>query len=188
MRMALVGRPRYRKGRPSPQDPAALPAHDCIGLRPPTHGGSLGWEFGRRGKAVTVQPEGRIVLNATDLVVDASLAGLGLAWVPANVVAAHVGRGRLVALLDDRAVTFPGYRFDYAMRSASPAVSLVAEAQRAAATRRRCRRSGVQAARRAASTLKRPGPVTDNNRKMKQNRIASSPPFWIGVSTPPFDA
>lgn len=130
MRMALVGSPRYLKGRSPLATPADLAAHDCIGLRLPTHGGVLAWEFKRRGRATTMHPTGRIVVNATDLIVGAALAGLGLAWVPSDVVADPVARGKLVALMDDWAITYPGYHLYYATRSASPAVSLVVDALR----------------------------------------------------------
>ncbi len=130
LRMALVASPRYLEGHSPPRSPADLAKHACIGLRLPTHGGLLAWEFRRRGRTVTTQATGRIVVNATDLVVATALAGLGLAWVPADVVAEQVARGKLIALLEEWAVVYPGYHLYYATRSASPAVSLVVEALR----------------------------------------------------------
>jgi DNA-binding transcriptional LysR family regulator len=134
LRMTVVGSPGYLNARGRPRTPADLAAHDCIGLRLPTHGGLLDWEFERRGKRMTTRASGRVVLNATDLVVAAATAGFGLAWVPDDLVADHVHAGRLVAVLDDWATRFPGYHLYYASRSASPAVALVVEALRGPAT------------------------------------------------------
>gem|GEM_PF-3677765 len=61
---------------------------------------------------------------------DPALAGLGLAWVPADLVAKQVAAGRLVPVLDDWAATCPGYHLFHAGRHASPAVTLVVDALR----------------------------------------------------------
>jgi len=58
------------------------------------------------------------------------LAGHGLAWVPDDVVAEHIAKGRLMSVLDDWAASYPGYHLYYASRRASPAVALVVEALR----------------------------------------------------------
>jgi DNA-binding transcriptional LysR family regulator len=130
MRMAVVGSPRYFKHHPRPGTPHDLTGHDCIGLRLPTHGSLLHWEFKRRGRNVNVQARGRLVFNSSGLIVAAALAGYGLAWVPADIVDEHVAAGRLLTALDEWAVTFPGYHLYYASRGASPAVARVVEALR----------------------------------------------------------
>jgi DNA-binding transcriptional LysR family regulator len=130
MRLVVVGSPGYfqRHGRPRlPQD---LTDHDCIGLRLPSHGGLLPWEFKRRGKSLNAHVSGRLVFNSSEMVIAAALGGHGLAWVPDDAVAEHVGTGRLVSVLDDWSQTFPGYHAYYATRSASPALGLVVEALR----------------------------------------------------------
>jgi DNA-binding transcriptional LysR family regulator len=47
MKMAIVGSPAYLANRDSPKLPADLTAHNCIGLRLPTHGGVYAWELKR---------------------------------------------------------------------------------------------------------------------------------------------
>ncbi|KQU89765.1 LysR family transcriptional regulator [Variovorax sp. Root318D1] len=131
MRMAVVGSPAYFSHHPEPLVPRDLTEHDCICLRLPTHGGLLNWEFKRRGRSTNAQVTGRLVFNKTDLIFAAALAGHGLAWLPADLVNKSVAAGRLVAVLDDWAVTYPGYHLYYATRSASPALALVVEALRA---------------------------------------------------------
>lgn len=130
MRIAVVASPAYFDRRPRPATPQDLTEHDCIGLRLPTHGGLLSWEFRRRGRSVNVQVTGRLVFNGSDLMVAAALAGQGLAWVPDDVVGEHVAAGRLVTVLDDWAMTYPGYHLYYASRRASPALALVVAALR----------------------------------------------------------
>jgi DNA-binding transcriptional LysR family regulator len=130
MRLSVVGSPGYFARRPPPRAPQDLTDHDCIGMRLPTHGGLLAWEFKRRGKSVNVHVNGRLVFNSTELILAAALAGQGLAWVPADLVGASIADGRLRSTLDDWATTFPGYHLYYASRRASPALTLVVDALR----------------------------------------------------------
>lgn len=130
-RMTVVGSPDYFARRPRPRAPRDLTEHDCICLRLPTHGGLLNWEFKRRGKSTNAHVKGRLVFNTTELTVAAALDGHGLAWVPADIVNESIARGRLTAVLEDWAITYPGHHLYYASRSASPALTLVVEALRA---------------------------------------------------------
>ena len=130
MRLVAVGSPGYFRRHPRPRVPQDLTGHDCIGLRLPSHGGLLPWEFKRRGKSLNAHVSGRLVFNSSEMVVAAALGGHGLAWVPDDVVGEHIAKGRLVSVLDDWSQTFPGYHAYYATRSASPALGLVVEALR----------------------------------------------------------
>jgi DNA-binding transcriptional LysR family regulator len=130
MRTTTVGSAAYFARYPRPRSPPGLTAHDCIGRRLPTHGGLMGWEFKRRGKTINVQVSGRLVFNNSSCIVDAALAGHGLAWLPDDLVRDHIDNDRLVSVLDEWAVTYPGYHLYYASRRASPAVALVVEALR----------------------------------------------------------
>ena len=130
MRLVVVGSPNYFQRHPHPSEPQDLTLHDCIGLRLPSHGGLLPWEFKRRGKSLNAHVTGRLVFNSSEMVVAAALDGYGLAWVPDDAVGEHIANGRLVSVLDDWSQTFPGYHAYYATRSASPALGLVVEALR----------------------------------------------------------
>ncbi|HEY4083687.1 MAG TPA: LysR family transcriptional regulator [Burkholderiaceae bacterium] len=133
MAMTVVGSPAYFARHRPPLKPQDLTEHDCVCLRLPTHGGLLSWEFKRRGKSTNAHVAGRLVFNTTELIVGAALAGHGLAWLPADIVREHVAARRLISVLDDWAVTYPGYHLYYASRSASPALALVVKALRYAA-------------------------------------------------------
>jgi DNA-binding transcriptional LysR family regulator len=130
MRMAVVGSPAYLARQRRPTTPQDLTEHHCIRQRLPTHGGLMNWEFKRRGRSVTAHVTGRLVFNGSSLIVEAAVTGHGLIWVPEDIVAEHVAAGRLAKVLDDWAITYPGYHLYYASRRASPAVALVVEALR----------------------------------------------------------
>ena len=130
MRMAVVGSPAYFSRHAPPAVPQDLTSHACIGMRLPTRGGLLPWEFMQGGKLFGLHLKGPLVFNHGDLILAAALAGHGLAWQPQDMVAAHIESGHLHAVLDDYAAVFPGYHLDYASRRASPAIALVVEALR----------------------------------------------------------
>jgi DNA-binding transcriptional LysR family regulator len=131
MRMAVVGAPAYFAGRPRPRRPQDLTAHNCINLRLPTHGGLYAWEFEKGGRELRVRVEGQLVFNETALILDATLAGLGLAYLPEDQVQAHLDEGRLVRVLADWCPPFPGYHLYYpSRRQPTPAFALLVEALR----------------------------------------------------------
>jgi DNA-binding transcriptional LysR family regulator len=135
MRIVVVGSPAYFAGHPQPSTPQDLGEHDCIGLRLPTHGGLLPWEFKQGARAVNAHVKGRLVFNQNQLVVEAALAGHGLAWLPQDLVEEHIKAGRLVTTLNRWTITYPGYHLYYATRRASQALMLVVEALRLQKTR-----------------------------------------------------
>jgi DNA-binding transcriptional LysR family regulator len=130
MRMVVVGSPAYFERNSPPQRPQDLSEHDCIGLRLPTYGGLLAWEFKHGERITTVHVEGRLVFNRSDLMADAAVAGNGLAWLPDDMVRKHLAAGRLVTTLDEWEITFPGYHLYYASRRSSSALALVVDALR----------------------------------------------------------
>lgn len=130
MRMVVVGSPAYFERHDPPQTPQELGEHDCIGLRLPTHGGLLAWEFSHGGHRTNVHVDGRLVFNRSDLMAEAAVAGQGLAWLPDDMVRAQLAEGLLVTTLDGWEMTFPGYHLYYASRRSSSALSLVVDALR----------------------------------------------------------
>jgi DNA-binding transcriptional LysR family regulator len=131
MRMAVVGAPAYFAKRKKPRTPQELTGHVCINLRLPTLGGVYAWEFEKGGRELKVRVEGQLVLNNLDLKVSAVLAGLGLAYVPADQAAQHIAEGRLVRVLDDWCPPFSGYHLYYpSRRQHTPAFALLVDALR----------------------------------------------------------
>ncbi|RZJ44141.1 MAG: LysR family transcriptional regulator [Brevundimonas sp.] len=129
--MAVVATPEYLATRPHPKTPQDLAAHDCIGLRLPTHGGLYAWDFRKKSQAVEVRIQGRAVFNTILMMRNAALEGLGLAYLPEDRVEADIASGRLVRVLQDWCAPLPGYHLYYTTRRRpSPAFALVVDALR----------------------------------------------------------
>ncbi|MGO7182080.1 LysR family transcriptional regulator [Rhizobium brockwellii] len=131
MRMAVVGAPAYFDTGPKPLMPQDLTDHNCINLRLPTYGSVYAWEFEKNGRELKVRVEGQLVFNNIALRLNAVLAGLGLAYVPEDLVEANLADGRLVRVLEDWCPPFPGYHLYYpSRRHTSPAFAVVVDALR----------------------------------------------------------
>jgi DNA-binding transcriptional LysR family regulator len=116
LRMAVVGAPSYFAARPHPKTPQALTDHVCINLRLPTHGGIYAWEFAKGRRELRVRVEGQLIFNGTAPMLDAALAGTGLAYLPEDDVQAHLADGRLIRVLADWCPPYPGYHLYYPSR------------------------------------------------------------------------
>jgi DNA-binding transcriptional LysR family regulator len=131
VRMAVVGAACYFATRRRPQTPQELTAQDCINLRLPTYGGLYAWEFEKDGREVKVRVEGRLVFNTIDPILDAALAGFGLAYLPEDFVKRHLVGGELVQVLGDWCQPFPGYHLYYtSRRQPTPAFAVLVDALR----------------------------------------------------------
>jgi DNA-binding transcriptional LysR family regulator len=114
-----------------PKTPQDLTAHVGINLRLPTHGGLYAWEFEKGKREVKVRVEGQLTFNTSPPMLDAALAGFGLAYLPEDDVAEHVEAGRLVRVLADWCPPYPGYHLYYpSRRQPTPAFALLVEALR----------------------------------------------------------
>lgn len=129
-RQALVGTPSYFARRPRPTTPHDLINHACINLRLPTSGGLWPWPFVKKGRELKVRAEGPLAFNAIPLILHSALAGLGLAYLPEDVVQDHVTAGRLVRVLADWSPLVTGYHLYYPNRQPSPAFSRLVDALR----------------------------------------------------------
>ncbi len=127
----LVGAPSYFKERSKPKTPHDLTEHHCIALRLPTSGGFWSWPFVKNRRELKVRPEGNLAFNTITLHLDTALAGLGLAYLPEDVVKDHLAQGRLVRVLADWSVQMSGYHLYYpSRRQNTPAFSLLVDALR----------------------------------------------------------
>ena len=130
-RIAVVGAPSYFAGRESPRSPQDLLSHSCINLRLPTYDSNLTWEFEKDGKELNVHVEGQVTFSSSDQILQAALKGFGIAYVPEDMVAAHLIEGRLIQVLEDWCAPFQGYHLYYpSRRQSSPAFNLLVNALR----------------------------------------------------------
>ena len=131
VRFAVVGTKSYFARRPPPKAPQDLIGHTCINLRLPTYGGLYAWEFERGGRELKVRVEGQLVFNGIFQVLDAALAGFGLAFVPEDLAQPHLAKGRLKRVLEEWCSPWPGYHLYYpSRRQSSAAFALLVDALR----------------------------------------------------------
>jgi len=131
MRLVVVGAPSYLAKHRTIETPQDLTEHNCINVRLPTHGGLYAWEFEKDGREIRVRVDGQLTFNGLPQILNAALAGFGLAFLPEDMVETHVAAGRLQRVLDDWCAPFPGYHLYYpSRRQPSPAFSLLVEALR----------------------------------------------------------
>jgi DNA-binding transcriptional LysR family regulator len=129
LRMAVVGSPTYFAGREKPETPQELTAHRCINLRLPTRGGIYAWEFEKDGRALRVRVEGPLVFNATAPMLEAALAGFGLAYLPEDIAQPFIGNNTLVRVLEPWCQAYAGYHLYYpSRRQPTPAFAVLVEA------------------------------------------------------------
>jgi DNA-binding transcriptional LysR family regulator len=131
LRMAVIGAPSYFKKRPEPKRPQDLIAHNCINLRLATHGGLYAWEFEKGARELKARVEGQLTFNGTFQMLNAALAGFGLAYVPEDLVLRHIAKGRLKRVLEDWCPPYSGYHLYYpSRRQSSAAFALLVDALR----------------------------------------------------------
>ena len=122
MHYLVVASPDYVARRGRPQTPGDLYAHNCIRYRLPG-GGFIPWVFVADGKTFEIQVEGSVVvINDPELVINAALEGIGVAYLYEEYVAPLVASGRLVSLLDKSALPVTdGFFLFYPSRRQNPA-------------------------------------------------------------------
>jgi DNA-binding transcriptional LysR family regulator len=127
----VVGAPSYFRKRSKPKTPYDLTRHNCIALRLPTSGGLWSWPFLKNGRELKVRPEGQLAFNSIALHLDTALAGLGLAYLPEDVVKDYLAKGRLVRVLANWSARMSGYHLYYpSRRQQTPAFTLLVDALR----------------------------------------------------------
>lgn len=116
VRFAVVGSPKLFRDQPPPKRPADLAKFPCLCIREGS-GGLYRWEFSRRGRKQSVDVRGPMTLNASELMRDAAVAGVGLAYLNEWAIEADLKAKRLVRVLEDWTPLFgdiclyyPGHR------------------------------------------------------------------------------
>ncbi len=114
-RMVMVAAPSFLNGRDAPGHPRELAGYPCIGHRFPS-GALYRWELERDGEAMEVAVEGPLTVNDDRLILEAALAGVGLAFVFEALAERELARGELVRVLADWCPAFPGFFLYYPSR------------------------------------------------------------------------
>lgn len=126
VKMAVVATPEYFAKHGQPQSPQELTQHSCIGFRLTTQGGIYAWEFEKDGLEIKMKINGQWVFNESYHSADAVRLGLGIAYIPEDMVEDDLRYGRLIKVLDEYSIQFSGYHLYYPhRRQQSPALRLV---------------------------------------------------------------
>lgn len=89
------------------------------------------WEFEKGSRELRVRVEGQLIFNGTFQMINAAFAGLGLAYVPEDLVQDHIAKGRLKRVLEDWCPPYSGYHLWYpSRRQTAQAFALLVEALR----------------------------------------------------------
>lgn len=132
LRWVVVGAPAYFGRHGTPKTPEDLLRHACIRLR-------LGdqtlyrWELGQPPHAHAIDVPGALIVNETDMALDAALDGIGLAYCLERYAEPHLRAGRLRRVLDEWSPAgAPLVMYYPSRRQLAPALSRLIEAIRGA--------------------------------------------------------
>lgn len=103
----VVASPDYLADAPPLESPADLARHHCMQLRL-LSGRHYNWEFERRGEALTIETQDRLVLDNSQQIRVAALEGFGLGCVVRWAVEKDLADGTLVQVLGDWTPPYPG--------------------------------------------------------------------------------
>lgn len=118
-RFITAASPEYLAESGMPTHPSVLVDHDCMrfrfssGVVPP-------WEFERAGERLKIAPNGRLISNRVELILNAAKAGLGIVHSFDGFLAPALKAGHLVPILEDWSERFSGPYLYYASRRQMP--------------------------------------------------------------------
>jgi DNA-binding transcriptional LysR family regulator len=122
-RFAAAASPAYLDRHGRPRHPRDLLRHACLRGRFSSGAMPL-WEFERDGKLVQLDPSGPLIVQigaATDLAVDAAIAGTGVIYLFEDWLRPHLDSGALEPILEPWWPRFSGPFLYYSGRSLLPA-------------------------------------------------------------------
>ncbi|HTN86925.1 MAG TPA: LysR family transcriptional regulator [Sorangium sp.] len=140
---SIVGSPAYLERAGRPRAPEDLVHHRAIRQRLIASGAVYRWELERRGKTITVDVPGGVVVDDIALMVALACAGSGLAYVPDQAVERDLSEGRLERVLEAFITKGPGlYLYFPARTQEQPKLRALIETVTSARGQKARRRSG----------------------------------------------
>jgi DNA-binding transcriptional LysR family regulator len=122
-RFALGAAPAYLGRRGRPEHPRDLLGHLCLQGRFPS-GATMEWEFERDGEVIQIDVTGPLIVGlggATDLLIDAAIAGTGIVVLFEEWLRPHFDSGALEPVLEPWWQRFSGPYLYYPGRRLVPA-------------------------------------------------------------------
>lgn len=130
LRFAVVGSPAYFAHHRIPETPADLQDHVCIQNMYP-NSTRYAWSFERDGREMEFEPTGPLALHDHELMIEAALAGIALAYVWEDRARPYIESRRLIACLGEWIVPEEWLYLYYPTRKyVSAALRAVIEAMR----------------------------------------------------------
>ena len=118
-RSAVVATPEFFARHRFPAAPEQLRGMPCLRLRFGS-GRFYDWEFERGGVEFKVAVQGPLVLSDQGHLLQAALAGSGIAYLFESQIERHVAEGRLVRVLEEWCPYYPGFHLYYPSRRQMP--------------------------------------------------------------------
>jgi DNA-binding transcriptional LysR family regulator len=135
MHFGAMASPGYLQRHPTPEAPHDLKQHRCIRFKFPS-GALFRWDFDYLGQSASIDVDGPLTMDNVNVMVEAALAGIAIAWLPVALVQDHLRSGALVHLLPEWGPVYPGVCLYYPANRHPPlALRLFADAVRQWASR-----------------------------------------------------
>ncbi|RWN62251.1 MAG: LysR family transcriptional regulator [Mesorhizobium sp.] len=106
-RFIAVASPTYLATRKVPRVPDDLRNHTCIRFRLPS-GKPYRWEFEKHSQEISIDVPGVLTLDHMELMAEAAVGGLGVAYISDKAAQSYIEQGALVSLLEDWCPAIPG--------------------------------------------------------------------------------
>ncbi|RSN82896.1 LysR family transcriptional regulator [Acinetobacter baumannii] len=116
IQMLTVATKEYLQRYGHPQQPKDLVEHQCINLRLPTHGELYRWQFTKGNKTQSVNVNAKIVFTTLSPVLQAVKSGVGIAYLPIDMVQPYIESGELEETLKDWRHRYEPYHLYYPHR------------------------------------------------------------------------
>lgn len=115
----------------TPQTPDDLRSHRCISYRLTTSGALFRWSFTRNDQTITFDPPHNFTCTDSNVILQAALSGVGIAYVLEEHVTEYVKSKKLLPLLRDWCPKVaPNYLYYPSRRQMKPALRAFIEAMR----------------------------------------------------------
>ncbi|WP_372378076.1 LysR family transcriptional regulator [Vibrio natriegens] len=124
MEMVVVAAPDYFRKYGFPQTPEDLIGHPCIAYQF-SDGNTYNWEFRNNDKQVRHKPQGQWTFSDSYMEVAAAKKGLGLAYVPKELVSDDLDQGNLIQVLKPYSYSLEELFLYYPHRNVSPSLRRV---------------------------------------------------------------
>jgi DNA-binding transcriptional LysR family regulator len=100
-KILTVAAPSLLKQLGRPKHPKDIATYPCVQFRDPVSGRPFDWEFHRRREVVKVAVKTRLLLSDVGTMLNATIAGAGIAQIMSLTIRDEIRRGKLIDLFPD---------------------------------------------------------------------------------------